>query len=130
MSERPRWYPAYVGLGSNLNMPTRQIETALELLEKAHGSEHPEVAWAWGNLGLAAYRMREYDEALHCFDRLLAIAEPLFGESHPAIELTHVNKALARVSAGQLEEAELECRRALRLDATNAMAFARPLAAW
>ena len=32
MSERPRWYPAYVGLGSNLNMPTRQIETALELL--------------------------------------------------------------------------------------------------
>jgi 2-amino-4-hydroxy-6-hydroxymethyldihydropteridine diphosphokinase len=32
MSERPRWYPAYVGLGSNLNRPTRQIETALELL--------------------------------------------------------------------------------------------------
>ena len=32
MSERPHWYPAYVGLGSNLQMPTRQVETALELL--------------------------------------------------------------------------------------------------
>ena len=32
MSERPHWYPAYVGLGSNLNRPARQIETALELL--------------------------------------------------------------------------------------------------
>ena len=32
MSERPHWYPAYIGLGSNLNMPTRQIETALELI--------------------------------------------------------------------------------------------------
>lgn len=26
------WYPAYVGLGSNLNGPARQIETAMELL--------------------------------------------------------------------------------------------------
>ena len=33
MSQRPHWYPAYVGLGSNLQMPTRQIETALELLD-------------------------------------------------------------------------------------------------
>ena len=33
MSERPHWYPAYVGLGSNLQMPTRQVETALELLD-------------------------------------------------------------------------------------------------
>jgi 2-amino-4-hydroxy-6-hydroxymethyldihydropteridine diphosphokinase len=34
MRERPHWYPAYVGLGSNLQMPTRQIETALELLDE------------------------------------------------------------------------------------------------
>lgn len=32
MSDRPHWYPAYIGLGSNLNMPTRQVETALEQL--------------------------------------------------------------------------------------------------
>ena len=32
MSERSHWYPAYVGMGSNLNRPARQIETALELL--------------------------------------------------------------------------------------------------
>ena len=32
MSGRPHWYPAYVGLGSNLQMPTRQVETALDLL--------------------------------------------------------------------------------------------------
>jgi 2-amino-4-hydroxy-6-hydroxymethyldihydropteridine diphosphokinase len=32
MSERPHWYPAYVGLGSNLQMPTRQVENAIDLL--------------------------------------------------------------------------------------------------
>lgn len=28
------WYPAYVGLGSNLKDPARQLESAFELLEK------------------------------------------------------------------------------------------------
>lgn len=32
MSKGPHWYPAYVGLGSNLQMPTRQVEVAIELL--------------------------------------------------------------------------------------------------
>ena len=32
MSDGPHWYPAYVGLGSNLQMPTQQVETAIELL--------------------------------------------------------------------------------------------------
>ncbi len=35
MSEqRPHWYPAYVGLGSNLQSPGRQIEDAFGLLEQ------------------------------------------------------------------------------------------------
>jgi 2-amino-4-hydroxy-6-hydroxymethyldihydropteridine diphosphokinase len=33
MNDRPHWYPAYVGLGSNLSRPARQVETALELLD-------------------------------------------------------------------------------------------------
>lgn len=33
MSERPHWYPAYIGLGSNLHKPVRQVETAIELLD-------------------------------------------------------------------------------------------------
>jgi len=32
MSDKPHWYPAYVGLGSNLQMPARQVEEAIELL--------------------------------------------------------------------------------------------------
>ena len=28
------WYPAYVGLGSNLDSPARQLESAFELLAK------------------------------------------------------------------------------------------------
>jgi 2-amino-4-hydroxy-6-hydroxymethyldihydropteridine diphosphokinase len=30
---KTRWYPAYVALGSNLDRPTRQVETALHLLD-------------------------------------------------------------------------------------------------
>ena len=38
MSRRPHWYPAYVGLGSNLQMPARQIEDALGLLAELPNS--------------------------------------------------------------------------------------------
>jgi len=31
---KTHWYPAYIGLGSNLDSPSRQIEIAFELLEK------------------------------------------------------------------------------------------------
>jgi 2-amino-4-hydroxy-6-hydroxymethyldihydropteridine diphosphokinase len=32
MSSREHWWPAYVGIGSNLGMPTRHVEQAIELL--------------------------------------------------------------------------------------------------
>ncbi len=31
-SERPHWWPAYVGIGSNLDAPASQVEQALKLL--------------------------------------------------------------------------------------------------
>ena len=38
MSPGPYWCPAYVGLGSNLQMPARQIDEAFELLAEIEGS--------------------------------------------------------------------------------------------
>ena len=32
MSEKSRWYPAYIGIGSNLQGPAKQIENATDLL--------------------------------------------------------------------------------------------------
>jgi 2-amino-4-hydroxy-6-hydroxymethyldihydropteridine diphosphokinase len=32
MSDRLHWFPAYVGLGSNLQMPARQVDEAFDLL--------------------------------------------------------------------------------------------------
>ncbi len=34
MSDMTRWYPAYVGLGSNLDRPARQVAQAFELLDE------------------------------------------------------------------------------------------------
>ena len=34
MKKRSRWCPAYVGLGSNLQMPSRQVEAAIALLDE------------------------------------------------------------------------------------------------
>ena len=34
MSRGPHWYPAYVGIGSNLKGPARQVEAAIELLRE------------------------------------------------------------------------------------------------
>ena len=38
MSNQPHWYPVYVGLGSNLDMPARQLEDALGLLNEIPGT--------------------------------------------------------------------------------------------
>ena len=38
MSPGPYWCPAYVGIGSNLQMPARQIDEAFELLAEIEGS--------------------------------------------------------------------------------------------
>ena len=38
MTTLTHWYPAYVGLGSNLQLPARQIEDALGLLEEVPGT--------------------------------------------------------------------------------------------
>jgi len=32
VTDRPHWYPAYVGIGSNLQGPVRQVEDAMDLL--------------------------------------------------------------------------------------------------
>jgi 2-amino-4-hydroxy-6-hydroxymethyldihydropteridine diphosphokinase len=38
MTKSTHWYPAYVGLGSNLQMPARQIDDALGLLGEIPGT--------------------------------------------------------------------------------------------
>ncbi len=38
MTSRPHWYPAYVGLGSNLQLPARQINDALGRLAEMPGT--------------------------------------------------------------------------------------------
>ncbi len=38
MSPGPYWRPAYVGLGSNLQMPARQVDDAFDLLAEIDGS--------------------------------------------------------------------------------------------
>ncbi len=38
MNKRQHWWPAYVGIGSNLDLPTHQIEQAVELLDELEGT--------------------------------------------------------------------------------------------
>ena len=38
MSRRPHWFPAYVGIGSNLEMPARQVDAAIALLAETPDS--------------------------------------------------------------------------------------------
>ena len=38
MTHGPHWRPAYVGVGSNLQMPARQVEDAFDLLANIEGS--------------------------------------------------------------------------------------------
>ncbi|MEO5378797.1 MAG: tetratricopeptide repeat-containing glycosyltransferase family protein [Magnetococcus sp. DMHC-6] len=81
----------YVDLG--------QVDNAIPCFERAVGLQ-PDLDVAWNNLGLCFKVKQQFDRALDCFDRAIQ----LNGEQASY----HVNKALALLTVGRMEEGFLE----------------------
>ncbi|MCA9713781.1 MAG: tetratricopeptide repeat protein [Myxococcales bacterium] len=74
-------------------------EEALEIRERALGSEHPDVADALNNLGNVAYTDGRYNEATRSYERALGIREKALGSEHPSVAMSLNN--LGNVAHGE-----------------------------
>ena len=60
---------------------------ALAIFEKVFGSEHPDVATSYNNIGYVYYRQGDYAKALEFYTKALAIKEKVYGSEHPDVEI-------------------------------------------
>ncbi len=93
----------------------RGFERTAQLRESQQGAEHPDVAAAHSNLGLALTRLERLEEALEHHARARASWEASLGHSHPMVAISVHNRALVFEQMERLDEAAAEYERAIEL---------------
>ena len=92
-----------------------RFERALAIREKTLGPGHPEVAFAFMNLGNVSFHRGAYDEARARFARALEIQVEALGPGHPDVAATHNNLGAAFERLGAYDEARALHERALAI---------------
>jgi eukaryotic-like serine/threonine-protein kinase len=90
-------------------------KTALAMVEKTVGPEHPAVKAYANVLGDQAFHGRDFDEAKAQFSRVLRVSETVDGPDAPAVAASLNNLALVASYQGEYDQAEAYYRRALTL---------------
>ena len=88
---------------------------ALEIREKALGSEHAEVAASLNNLAELYRAQGQYAEAEPLYERALQIDEAVYGPNHPDVTIDLNNLAELYRTQGKYAEAEPFYQRALTI---------------
>jgi tetratricopeptide (TPR) repeat protein len=63
---------------------------------KTFGSDHPDVASDWNNLGMAWQALGKYDKAIQYYEKALKIFEEFLGKDHPKTKIVRENLAAAK----------------------------------
>ena len=98
-----------------LDQAVSHFQQAAYLLERARGPDHPSVATALDNLGMALMARGDVDRALALHRRVLAIRERTLGPDHPVVAQSLENLGNALVASGDAAGAEKPLRRAVTL---------------
>lgn len=99
----------------NYEAAANGFERTAELRASLQGPEHPDVAAAYSNLGLALTRLGRLDDALEHHARARASWEASLGPSHPMVAISVHNRALVFERMQRLDEAAAEYERAIEL---------------
>ena len=60
-------------------------KSALTVMEKVLGREHPHVAVTYRNIGALYWQQGQYSETLDMFKKCLKIEEKTYGSEHPVV---------------------------------------------
>jgi tetratricopeptide (TPR) repeat protein len=63
----------------------------LAIYERVFGTEHPDTASSYNNIGWVYYSLGEYDMAFEYFIKALTIDEKVFGIQHPMTKIIQEN---------------------------------------
>jgi len=89
---------------------------AIEILEKVHGEDHPDVASAVNNLGDVLRALGDLEGAREHFTRAIEIGEKVHGKDHPQVAIYVNNLGSVLRALGDLEGARENYTRALEID--------------
>jgi len=92
---------------------------ALEVAEKAVGSNHPSVAASLNNLALLYATQGQYAQAEPLYMRSLAIMEKALGADHPSVATSLENMAELYRATDRIKAAEELEKRAARIRASK-----------
>ncbi len=95
------------------------FKRAIKLVERAKGTNHPDVATALNNLAMVLYAMGEFGAANPLYKRALKIDESALGPEAIAVGTDLNNLALLYKKQGRLKEAEPLMKRALAIKSVH-----------
>ena len=90
---------------------------ALDVFEGALGPEHPSVAQALDNLGVALFSAGRHDEALTRFMRAQVLVEERLGPEHHEVAKILIHVVMVYEALGAFDDAYPRARRAARITA-------------
>ncbi len=79
--------------------------SALELVLAHRGAKHPDTATGYDKLGLVHSRTSDYEQALDCLERGLAIRREVLGEAHPDTASSLHNIGIVHEDKGDYDKA-------------------------
>jgi tetratricopeptide (TPR) repeat protein/tRNA A-37 threonylcarbamoyl transferase component Bud32 len=88
---------------------------SLALLEKGLGGDHPEMAIAYNNIGVALAKLGRTGEALASYEKALALHRGSVGDEHPNVVSAVNNIGVLLARQGDYEKAEARFLEALRI---------------
>ena len=99
----------------------RLLERALTIQEHVNGPVSATVATTQNQLGILAFRRKEFDAARGYFSEAMSTWKKLFGEQYPSVAVAYSNLGSVCLEEKNLACAEKNYREAVsRLDATSA----------
>ena len=83
----------------------RFYKRAVPVFEKVLGTEHPDTATSYNNIGIVYKDRGDYDAALEYYNKALAIREKGLGTEHPDTAVTYVNIGALYYEKGEYDKA-------------------------
>ena len=73
----------------------------MAIFEKVLGTEYPDTAQSYGNIGTVYKKKCDYDKALEYFEKALRIFKSTLGDSHPNTQTVQkwIDETLAAIDA-------------------------------